>query len=84
VAIWDLASIGLEQTPDDAEDGPPELLFVHGGHTTRPTDIAWAVGDGMEWYMASAAEDNVVQFWKMSEGIYARGQHKVEEIDLED
>lgn len=24
--------IGVEQTPDDAEDGPPELLFVHGGN----------------------------------------------------
>ncbi|KAF8336363.1 histone acetyltransferase type B subunit 2 [Cantharellus anzutake] len=83
VAIWDLASIGLEQTPDDADDGPPELLFVHGGHTSRPTDVAWALGDEMQWYVASAAEDNVVQIWKMSEGIYARGQRKVEDMDLE-
>ena len=28
---WDLAQIGVEQTPDDAEDGPPELIFMHGG-----------------------------------------------------
>lgn len=83
VAIWDLASIGVEQTPDDAEDGPPELLFVHGGHTARPTDVAWASGNGMDWYVLSAAEDNVVQAWKMSEGIYARGQRKVDEMDLE-
>jgi histone-binding protein RBBP4 len=26
-----LSLIGQEQTPDDQEDGPPELLFVHGG-----------------------------------------------------
>lgn len=83
VAIWDLAAIGIEQTPDDAEDGPPELLFVHGGHTARPTDVAWANGEGMDWYIASAAEDNVVQAWRMSEGIYARGQRKVDEMDLE-
>jgi len=83
VAIWDLAAIGLEQTPDDAEDGPPELLFMHGGHTSRPTDVAWATGEGMEWYVASAAEDNVVQVWKMSEGIYARGQRKVDDMELE-
>ena len=25
-----------EQTPEDAEDGPPELLFIHGGHTGAP------------------------------------------------
>ncbi len=37
----------------------------------------------MGWYVASAAEDNVVQIWKMSEGIYARGQRKVEDMDLE-
>jgi WD40 repeat protein len=26
VNIWDLTKIGEEQTPEDAEDGPPELL----------------------------------------------------------
>ena len=26
VNIWDLGRIGAEQTPEDAEDGPPELL----------------------------------------------------------
>jgi histone-binding protein RBBP4 len=31
INIWDLSQIGAEQTPDDQEDGPPELLFVHGG-----------------------------------------------------
>jgi histone-binding protein RBBP4 len=31
INVWDLNHIGVEQTPDDQEDGPPELLFVHGG-----------------------------------------------------
>lgn len=31
INIWDLSEIGAEQTPDDEEDGPPELMFVHGG-----------------------------------------------------
>ena len=26
VLIWDLSRIGAEQTADDAEEGPPELL----------------------------------------------------------
>ena len=25
VCFWDLSRVGVEQTPDDAEDGPPEL-----------------------------------------------------------
>ena len=27
--IWDLSKIGDEQSPEDAEDGPPELLVGH-------------------------------------------------------
>ena len=68
VNIWDLSRIGMEQDPEDAEDGPPELLFVHGGHTNKLTDISW---DPNEPYMiASTAEDNIVQVWKMSASIY--------------
>lgn len=33
--IWDLSKIGDEQTGEDAEDGPPELLFIHAGHTAK-------------------------------------------------
>ncbi|KAJ3826348.1 hypothetical protein F5880DRAFT_1504736 [Lentinula raphanica] len=33
--------ISQEQTPDDQENGPPELLFVHRGHTPRPTNFCW-------------------------------------------
>ncbi len=33
--IWDLARIGEKQSEEDAADGPPELLFIHGGHTDK-------------------------------------------------
>jgi len=26
IVIWDLRHIGQEQTPEDAEDGPPEIM----------------------------------------------------------
>ena len=29
------SKIGEEQSAEDAEDGPPELLFIHGGHTAK-------------------------------------------------
>jgi WD40 repeat protein len=36
INVWDLAQIGVEQTPDDQEDGPPELMFIHGGAQPLP------------------------------------------------
>jgi histone-binding protein RBBP4 len=62
VIIWDLSRIGNEQTPEDAEDGPPELLFMHGGHTNRVSDISWNPSD--PWVLCSAAEDNIIQVWQ--------------------
>ncbi len=67
-AIWDLSRIGAEQTPDDAEDGPPELLFLHGGHTSKVSDFSWNARD--EWTIASVSEDNVLQVWNIAEEIY--------------
>ena len=47
------------QTPEDAEDGPPELLFIHGGHTSKVSDFAWNPSE--DWVIASVAEDNILQ-----------------------
>jgi len=68
VNIWDLSKIGEEQDPEDAEDGPPELLFIHGGHTDKISDFSWNPNDN--WVMASAADDNILQIWQMAENIY--------------
>jgi histone-binding protein RBBP4 len=94
VMIWDVSRIGEQQSPQDAEDGPPgtlcvcvcvclvwfglvcfaclfvcfvsmltvfsvELLFIHGGHTSKVSDISWNVKN--PWVMASTAEDNILQ-----------------------
>jgi histone-binding protein RBBP4 len=60
--IWDLSKIGDEQSPEDAEDGPPELLFIHGGHTSKISDFSWNQND--DWVIASVAEDNILQIWQ--------------------
>ena len=52
--MWDVSKIGLEQTPEDQEDGPPELMFVHGGHTSRPTDLSWNLNE--DWTLSTVAE----------------------------
>lgn len=64
VIFWDLSRAGMEQTPEDAEDGPPEMLFMHGGHTNRVSDFSWNKND--PWVMCSAAEDNLIQVWRAS------------------
>jgi len=72
VNIWDLSKIGEEQSPEDAEDGPPELLFIHGGHTAKVADMGWNANDS--WVMASVAEDNILQIWQMAENIFAEDE----------
>ncbi|KAG7360622.1 chromatin assembly factor subunit C [Nitzschia inconspicua] len=69
VAIWDLSRTGQEQSEEDAEDGPPELLFLHGGHTAKVSDFSW--NEQHPWVVASVSEDNVLQVWQCAEEIYA-------------
>ena len=57
---------GEEQTAEDAEDGPPELLFIHGGHTSKISDFAWNPSE--PWVIASVSEDNIMQVWQMAGG----------------
>lgn len=75
VLVWDLSKIGEEQSEEDAQDGPPELLFIHGGHTNKISDFAWNPND--PWVIGSAAEDNVVQVWQMASSIYALDEAEV-------
>ncbi|KAJ7070670.1 WD40-repeat-containing domain protein [Mycena amicta] len=84
VNIWDLSMIGQEQTPDDQEDGPPELLFVHGGHTSRPTDFCWAPGEADSWTATSTSEDNIVMVWQPTMRIWAGDAVNIDEKELED
>jgi len=69
--VWDLARIGAEQSAEDEEEGPAELLFIHGGHTDKVNDISWNLND--DWVVASVSEDNILQVWSMGENIYNPG-----------
>ncbi|KAI8988877.1 nucleosome remodeling factor [Pilobolus umbonatus] len=68
IMVYDLRKIGTEQTPEDAEDGPPEVMFIHSGHTSRISDLSWNPIN--KWTIASVAEDNVLQLWQMTKDIY--------------
>lgn len=47
---------------EDAEDGPPELLFIHGGHTAKISDFSWNPNE--PWVICSVSEDNIMQVIK--------------------
>lgn len=80
VLIWDLSKIGDEQSEEDAEDGPPELLFIHGGHTSTVKDFSWNPND--DWILASVSDDNILQIWQMADHIYQDESN--EHFDVED
>lgn len=52
---------------DQVNEGPAELVFVHGGHTSKINDISWNPND--EWTIASVADDNVLQIWQPADAI---------------
>jgi histone-binding protein RBBP4 len=81
VMVWDTSRIGDEQTPEDAEDGPPELLFIHGGHTNKVADFSWNLN--LPWVIGSAAEDNIVQVWQMAKNIYESDLEEIPGEQLE-
>ena len=57
--IWDLSRFDTPQTKEEELDGPPELLFVHGGHTDRISDFGWNMNERL--MIASVADDNALQ-----------------------
>lgn len=65
--IWDLQAIDQEQSPEDAKEGPSELIFIHGGHTDKLCDISWNPHE--PFLMASVAENNVLHLWKMGDHV---------------
>ncbi|KAI9846335.1 MAG: Histone acetyltransferase type B subunit 2 [Sclerophora amabilis] len=81
ILFWDLSKVGEEQTPDDQEDGPPELMFMHGGHTNRISDFSWNLND--PWTVCSAAEDNLIQVWRVANAIVGKDTEDIPVEELE-
>ena len=60
VSLWDISRIGKSALD---EEGPAELIFVHGGHTSKVSDISWNPNENMT--LSSVAEDNILHVWKV-------------------
>lgn len=64
VKVWDISR--YDPSAEEAE-GSPELIFIHGGHCSRVSDIDWH--PSMPWTIASVSEDNIMQVWKIASAI---------------
>ncbi|GJT88970.1 WD40 repeat-containing protein MSI1 [Tanacetum coccineum] len=60
LVMWDTSRVGQEQLSVDV---PPELLFIHAGHTDRVPDFSWNPTE--DWVIASVADDTMLQVWQM-------------------
>lgn len=69
IHVWDLRHIGTLSSISD-DKSPAELLFIHGGHNDKISDLSW--NTMQDWVMASVSDDNVLQIWRMGENIHAR------------
>ena len=56
-------------------------LFMHGGHTNRISDFSWNLND--PWVLCSAAEDNLIQVWKVANAIVGKDADDVPIEELE-
>lgn len=54
---------------------------MHGGHTNHLADFSWNLTE--PWLVCSAAEDNLIQIWKVSEAIVAKDLDEIPLDELE-
>lgn len=75
VCIWDVSRIGNDQENQPTTDNktvlpeapPPELLWVHGGHTESVSDISW--NPALPWVLASVSNDNHIHIFKPAQNL---------------
>lgn len=81
VIMWDINKFGMEQLQDEMEDGVPELLMMHGGHTSCVNDLSFH--PQIPWFVASCSDDNIAHLWKVSDKILVDSDESVADDLLE-
>ncbi|EGR34820.1 retinoblastoma binding protein 4, putative [Ichthyophthirius multifiliis] len=72
VMIWDILRCGQKISNEDLQDGPPELLFIHGGHRNKVLDFSWNLNEN--YFVASVEDSNILQVWQMAKNIYEENE----------
>lgn len=52
---------------------------MHGGHTNNMADFSWNLNE--PWVVCSAAEDNLIQIWKVAEAIVGKD---IEDVPMDE
>lgn len=81
ILLWDISRIGQEQSPEDIEDGAPEVLFMHGGHKHSVHDVSW--NPEHKWVVGSVAGDLSFQLWRPLDQIVDSVDISVRDSQLE-
>jgi histone-binding protein RBBP4 len=55
---------------------------MHGGHTNHLADFSWNQTE--PWVVCSAAEDNLIQIWKVAEAIVGKDADDIPLMSLSD
>jgi histone-binding protein RBBP4 len=61
INYWDISQPGSEQSPEEAEDGPPELVFKHAGFLDQVNDYNFSKHN--KYMIAAVADDNQLQIF---------------------
>ncbi|KAH7822839.1 putative WD domain, G-beta repeat protein [Monocercomonoides exilis] len=82
ILLWDISAAGAQPDEQDTDSGtPPELLFIHGGHTARPNDFCF--DKTSPYSIASVSEDSILQIWQVAEHIYSEDEYVIDDVEDE-
>ncbi|SCM04074.1 chromatin assembly factor 1 P55 subunit, putative [Plasmodium chabaudi chabaudi] len=81
IYFFDTNKIGIEQTYEDSQDGPPELIFIHGGHSSNVLDFS--LNSSYSMMISSISEDNSLQIWQPSRQAYEDESDSHDDTDVE-
>ncbi|CAD2106525.1 chromatin assembly factor 1 P55 subunit, putative [Plasmodium vinckei petteri] len=81
IYFFDTNKIGIEQTYEDSQDGPPELIFIHGGHSSNVLDFS--LNSSYSMMISSISEDNSLQIWQPSRQAYEDESDSHDDTEVE-
>ncbi|CXI50779.1 chromatin assembly factor 1 P55 subunit, putative [Plasmodium berghei] len=81
IYFFDTNKIGIEQTYEDSQDGPPELIFIHGGHSSNVLDFS--LNSSYSMMISSISEDNSLHIWQPSRQAYEDESDSHEDTEVE-
>ncbi len=84
VLLWDIESVSSEPKPIERGGNaslPPELVFIHGGHTATVVDVQWC--PDREGLLASVDQGGSYQVWRPANVQMAEDIAEIQDVKQE-